>query len=493
MITLPNQAQIIIDTLKYGGFEAYAVGGSVRDLLMKRPTKGWDFATNATPEDILKLFPDSFYDNQFGTVGIKIRKTHETHEAREAVQANQASPQDDQAVEDIYEITTYRSEKGYADHRHPDNITWGKTIVEDLSRRDFTINAIAYDGKKLIDPFDGQTDITRKIIRAVGNADDRFTEDALRMMRAVRIATELEFLIDDSTLSAIKAHASLLSQISFERMRDEFLRILISDYPSDGVLLLKSSGILEILLPEFVACFTIQQKSPKRHHIYDVGTHSVMALKFCPTKDPIVRLATLLHDIGKPKTYHVDDSGLITFYNHEMVSTKLARDICGRLRLSKKQTDKILTLVRWHQFSVDEQQTDSALRRFIRRVGKDNLDDMLALRIGDRLGGGAQETSWRLELYKKRLIEVQKQPFTVADLHIDGHDVMKEFSVKPGPIIGKVLNQLFSEVEEGKLANEREELLTRMRQLKTTSSLYTFHSSFLPSIPKNKDRRGHEG
>lgn len=459
MIILPNQVQIIISTLKTAGFEAYAVGGSVRDLLMNRPTKGWDFTTNATPEEILKLFPDSIYDNQFGTVGVKIKASGIGHRAS-----------GEEKTEDIYEITTYRSEKGYADHRHPDKVTWGKTIKEDLSRRDFTINAIAYDGNNLIDPFGGQVDITKKIIRAVGNANDRFTEDALRMMRAVRIATELGFLIDESTLSAINAHASLLSQISFERMRDELLRILASDYPSDGVLLLKSSGILEILLPEFVECFTVQQKSPKRHHIYDVGTHSVMALKFCPSKDPIVRLATLLHDIGKPKTYHIDDSGLVTFYNHEMVSTKIARIICERLRVSKKQTDRILTLIRWHQFSVDERQTDSALRRFIRRVGKDNLDDMLALRIGDRLGGGAQETSWRLELYKKRLIEVQKQPFTVADLHIDGYDVMKEFSVKPGPIIGKVLNQLFSDVEKGKITNDREVLLTRLKELKLSFS-----------------------
>lgn len=459
MFTLPNQAQIIIDTLKNAEFEAYAVGGSVRDLLMNRPTKGWDFTTNATPEEILNLFPDSFYDNQFGTVGIKIKASSVKY---------QVSSED--KIEDIYEITTYRSEIGYTDHRHPDNITWGKTIEEDVSRRDFTINAIAFDGKKLIDPFDGQTDITKKIIRAVGNANDRFTEDALRMMRAIRIATELGFLIEDSTLHAIKTHASLLSQISFERMRDELLRILASDYPADGVLLLKSSGILEILLPEFVECFAVQQKSPKRHHVFDVGTHSVMALKFCPSKDPIVRLATLLHDIGKPKTYRKDNSDLITFYNHEVVSTKLARDICYRLRLSKKQTDKILMLVRWHQFSVDERQTDSALRRFIRRVGKDNLDDMLALRIGDRLGGGAQETSWRLELYKKRLIEVQKQPFTVADLHIDGHDVMKECNVKPGPVIGKILSQLFKDVEEGKITNDHEVLLARLKELKLSFS-----------------------
>lgn len=440
MIALPVKAQEIIDTLQNAGFRAYAVGGSVRDLLMDRPTKGWDFTTSATPEKILKLFPDSFYDNQFGTVGVKI-------------------------TGDIYEVTTYRSEKGYSDHRHPDQIQWGKTIEEDLARRDFTINAIACDGKTFVDPYDGGGDIQRKLVKAVGNPDDRFDEDALRMMRAVRIATELGFMIDPATLAAIAKNAHSITSISAERIRDELLRLLASPYAADGVLLLKQSGLLSVILPEVEASFATQQKSPKRHHVLDVGTHSVMSLKHCASTDPIVRLATLLHDIGKPATFRIDSEGIITFYNHEVVGGKLAKSIAQRLRLSKKQSEKLITLVRWHQFSVDERQTDSALRRFIRRVGKDNLDDMLSLRIGDRLGGGARETSWRLELYKKRLVEVQKQPFTVADLTVDGHDVMKEFKIKPGPIVGKVLGQLFLEVEEGTLPNARNALLARLRAL----------------------------
>ncbi|MBI4065321.1 HD domain-containing protein [Candidatus Gottesmanbacteria bacterium] len=455
MIILPTQAQYVIDTLKNADFEAYAVGGSVRDLIIGRPTKGWDFTTNATPEEILKLFPDSFYDNQFGTVGIKIKATSDKRQATS-----------EEKIEDIYEVTTYRSEQGYSDHRHPDKISWGETIEEDLSRRDFTINAIAFDGKRLVDPYDGQQDIKRKNIKSVGNADDRFKEDALRMMRAVRIATELGFMIDETTLSAIGTNTSLLMKISYERIRDELIRILSSEYPADGILLLKNSGLLEKILPEFTLSFTIQQKSPKRHHMYDVGTHSLMALKLCPSKDPTVRLATLLHDIGKVQTYKKDATGLITFFNHEVVGSRTIKTITSRLRLSKKDAEKIYTLVRWHQFSVDERQTDSAMRRFIRRVGKDNLGDMLALRIGDRLGGGALETSWRLELFKKRLVEVQKQPFTVADLKVNGFDVMKEFHCKPGPIVGKILNQLFAEVEEGKLKNDREVLLDRLHEIK---------------------------
>jgi putative nucleotidyltransferase with HDIG domain len=195
-----------------------------------------------------------------------------------------------------------------------------------------------------------------------------------------------------------------------------------------------------------------------------------MALKHCPSADPIVRLATLLHDIGKVKTYRKDSSGLITFFNHEVVGARIAKEICYRLRFSKKQIDKIFILVRWHQFTVDERQTDSALRRFIRHVGKENLEDMLALRIGDRLGGGAKETSWRLELFKKRLEEVQKQPFSVSDLKINGHDVMKELEVKPGPIIGTTLNALFAEVEAGTLKNEREMLLERLKTLSFKST-----------------------
>lgn len=446
MITLPTDAKRIIDTLKNAGFEAYAVGGSVRDTLMGRPTKGWDFTTNATPEEILNLFPDSFYDNQFGTVGVKIK--------------------DNDVVVDIYEITTYRSEGGYRDRRHPDTVTWGKTIEQDLARRDFTINAMATDGQTLIDPYEGQKDIEKKRVRAVRDPKARFAEDALRMVRAVRVASELGFMIEENTLVGIKTNVHLLTAISMERIRDELLRTLAAQFAADGILILKSTGILKLILPELDAAFATPQKSPLRHHIYDVGTHCVMALKHCTSSDPTVRLATLLHDIGKPLTYRKDEkSGLITFYNHEVAGTRLVGDIVRRLRLSKKQADLVITLVRWHQFSVDERQSDAALRRFIRRVGKDNLDAMLALRTGDRLGGGATDTSWRLELYKKRLVEVQKQPFTVHDLKVNGYDVMKELGVKPGPIIGKTLNQLFEQVEEGTVANERETLLARMKEL----------------------------
>lgn len=452
MIVLSQKAKETISILKKHHHEAYAVGGSVRDILMGKNTKGWDFTTNATPEQILALFPDSFYDNKFGTVCIKIYNEEKTD------------------VIDIYEVTTYRSEKGYTDRRHPDNIEWGKDLVTDLSRRDFTINAIAYDGTTMYDPFDGQRDIKEKLIRAVGNASDRFSEDALRMMRAIRIAAQLGFTIEEKTFIAMQERAPLINEISSERIHDELLKILGSDWASDGILILKNTGLLKEIIPELDVAFDIPQKSPKRHHIYDVGTHSVMALKQCPSKDPIVRFATLLHDVGKPPTSKRDNEGVITFYNHEVVGAKIAQSILKRLRFSKKDTEKILSLIRWHQFSVDERQTDSAIRRIIRKVGKENLSDILDLRIGDRLGGGARETSWRLELFKKRLEEVQQQPFSIKDLKVNGNDVMEIFACKPGPIIGKTLETLFSEVEENRLPNERDALLAKITSLKLVGS-----------------------
>lgn len=444
-IKLPKEAKDILTKLKKAGFEAYAVGGSVRDEIIGKKTKDWDFTTNAPPEEILKLFPDSFYDNKFGTVGVPIKKDKETQ---------------------VYEITTYRSEHGFSDHRHPDKILWGGTLVEDLKRRDFTINALAFDGVKLIDLFDGLKDLKNKIMRAVGDPDKRFTEDALRMMRAIRFATQLQFIIDEKTFSAIRKNAKLISTISGERIRDELFLILESAYPADGIKLLRNASLLGIILPELDKCFTVEQKSPKRHHVHDVGTHLLLSLKHCPSKDPIVRFATLFHDVGKPVTYKKTADGVVTFYNHEIMSTSIARNIAEKLHLSKKDRERILTLIRYHQFTVDERQTDSAVRRFIKNIGKDNLEDMLDLRTGDRLGGGAAETSWRLELFKKRLSEVQKQPFTTNDLKVDGNDIMKIYNIGPGPLVGSVLTMLFTDVVEGKVKNEREPLLTRIKQLK---------------------------
>lgn len=456
---MPKTVGEILKGLSGSGFEVYITGGVVRDIILGRATFDWDLTTDATPEQILHLFPKAFYNNKYGTVGL-----------------------DEPTVPGcVYDITTYRTEQGYTDRRHPTKVAWGKTLEEDVVRRDFTINAMALKIRnlkfeirndkevremELIDLVGGQNDSENRLIRAVGNPEERFQEDALRMMRAVRIATQLGFLVEEKTFSAIQSNAALIQDISKERVRDEIFKILSTGYPTDGIKLLKNSGMLAQVLPELEQCFGVEQKSPGRHHIYDVGTHLLMSLQSCSSKDPLVRLATLLHDIGKPLSFRKDEkTGMITFYNHELLGTHLVREIAQRLRISREQREKIIRLVRWHQFTVDEHQTDSALRRFIRNVGVENLEDMLALRTGDRLGGGARETSWRLEQFKKRLVQVQQIPFQVKDLKVNGHDVMKELGVPSGPTVGKILNQLFSEVEEGKLPNEREPLLERMREI----------------------------
>jgi putative nucleotidyltransferase with HDIG domain len=273
------------------------------------------------------------------------------------------------------------------------------------------------EGYFLIDHYNGQKDLKEKLIRAVGDANERFSEDALRMMRAVRIATELGFKIENKTLDAIKANCPLIHKISRERVRDELLKILASDHPYEGMILL-SAGLIRRFYPSWA--FGVEQASPGRHHIYDVGIHSLMSLKYVSERNTnaIVRLATLIHDIGKPQTYKKLSSGTITFYSHEVISARITKNIAERLRLSNHDAEKLWKLVRYHQFTVNENQTDSALRRFITKVGLENVPDMLDLRTGDRLGGGARETSWRLEDFKKRLVEVQKQPFTVKDLRL---------------------------------------------------------------------------
>ncbi len=445
MLRLPQFVLNFLKNFQKSGYKIYLVGGAVRELLLNNAVDNWDFATDATPDEILKLYPDGFYNNQFGTVGIS---------------------QEVDGKKLIFEVTTFRREAEYKDFRHPGKLSWAKTVEEDLARRDFTINSLAYDGKKVIDIFAGQKHLKEKLIVAVGDPDKRFKEDALRLMRAIRFASELGFLIEDKTRVSIQKNANLITKISWERIRDEFLKILKSENPSEGILFLRNTGLLAFILPEVDICFLIPQKSPKRHHIYDVGTHLVMSLKACPTTDEITRFATLLHDIGKAETFRRDDkTGLITFYNHEVVGTKLAENIANRFKLSNKQKEKLVRLVQFHQFTVSEIQTDKAVRRFIRNVGSEYLNDIIDLRFADRVGSGARPTSWRFELFKKRLVEVQKEPFKVTDLKIDGNDVMKTLNLKPGPKVGAVLSSIFNDVEKGRLKNERETLLSHLRDL----------------------------
>lgn len=457
---VPPDVLNVLNALQESGYEAYFVGGCVRDFLMGRKVVDWDIATNATPEQIQKIFSNSFYDNTFGTVGIPLANHDEMADWEK----------------NYVEATTYRTESGYTDSRHPGKVEWGKTIEEDLSRRDFTMNALALSldlrskiedqRSNLIDPYNGQDDIKNKLIKTVGVPHERFSEDALRLLRAIRLATQLNFKIDDNTWEAIVKNANLITNISWERIRDELLKILANEHAYDGIILLDQAGILDIIFPELARGKGISQARPGRHHTSDVFTHNIESLHHTPASDPIVRLATLLHDVGKPYVQGEDEDGHVIFYNHEVAGAKIAAEIADRLRLSKKQKEKIITLIRWHMFTVDEHITDSAIRRFIRRVGLENVADMMDLRIGDRLGGGTQVAeSWRLKKFKERVASELNPPFSINDMAIDGNDIMSELKIKPGPEIGQILNQLFTEVDENLELNNKDYLLKRLHEV----------------------------
>jgi tRNA nucleotidyltransferase (CCA-adding enzyme) len=448
-VDLPDKVKELIKIFHKNKFEIYIVGGTSRGILTGYPIADWDFATNALPSQMQQLFPKNhFYNNQFGTVSIVMGKQKK----------------------DIFEVTTFRTEKEYQDFRRPESVVWGKSIEEDLSRRDFTINAIALKFKvqnekckieKLIDPYSGIEDLENRIIKAVGDPDKRFNEDALRLLRAVRIATQLGFTIENKTFQSIKKNAGLINKIAWERIRDEFLKLLSSDHPADGIILLHNTELLNHIMPELIKGKGLDQ--PK-HHISTVWRHCIDCLRYCPSADPIVRLAALLHDIGKPVTAKGEGDER-TFYNHEVVGAAIAKEIGKRLRLSNDQVDKLWRLVRWHQFAPNEELSDSAIRRFIRRVGKDNLNDILDIRTGDRLGSGVPATSWRTELFKKRLKEVQKRPFSVKDLKVNGNDVMKVLNIPPGPEVGQILEALFEEVKDKKDKNNRDYLISQIPEV----------------------------
>ncbi len=374
----------IVQTLEKAGFEAWIVGGAVRDLLLDIPLSDWDVTTNATPEQIQPLFSESFYDNEYGTVKVAGKHIRE--------QFGLSEGEIDDSI--LYDITTYRSEGEYSDKRRPDEVGGGEMIEEDLKRRDFTINAIALrqaQGKPLeiVDPYGGQDDINNKLIRAVGNPSERFEEDALRIMRAIRIAAQLGFTIEEKTLIALKEKVPNLKEISWERIGAETMKLLATEHSADGIQLMVNTGIIEIVIPELLTMKEVKQGG---HHIYDVYTHSLEALRACPSSDPVVRLATLLHDIDKPVVAKAEGARGVTFYNHEVSGARTAKRIAERLKLSKKDQDRVFTLVRWHMFVYESKMTDASIRRFIRRVGKENIVDMIALRIGDRVGGGSKAT-----------------------------------------------------------------------------------------------------
>ncbi len=451
-LIIPKKILGIVEKFQNNKAEIYIVGGAVRDLILGREVKDWDFTTNLKPEEMQKIFPkNSFYNNKFGTISVVYG-------------------------EDIFEITTFRTEQGYADSRHPDEVKWGKTLEEDLQRRDFTINALALSqnpppfqgtslkkgGYYLVDLYEGQKDLENKIIRTVGNPDERFREDALRMMRAIRIASQIGFIVEEKTFESIQKNANLIQKIAGERIRDELFKILTSPTPSQGITLLKNSGLLKEIIPELLDGYGMTQKG---HHIDDVWTHNLKTLDNCASNNPVTKLAALLHDVGKPKSMMGEGEDR-TFHNHEIIGSRIAVSIGKRLKLSNKELDQLFKLVRWHMFTVQETQTDKAVRRFIRNVTLEYIDEMIAMRRADRLGSGSKETSWRWELFKERIVEVQKQPFSIKDLKVNGMDVMEILKIKPSRKVGEVLTAIFKEVEEKPELNEREVLLEKIKILK---------------------------
>lgn len=447
----------IVKTLEKNGFEAWVVGGAVRDLLLDIPSSDWDVTTNATPEQIQPLFSESFYDNEYGTVKVAGKHIREQFKLAEG------------AIDDnaLYDITTYRSESEYSDKRRPDSVEWGKTVEEDLKRRDFTINAIALrqaQGKhvEIIDPYGGQDDLKNKLIKAVGDPNERFEEDALRIMRAIRLSSQLGFMIEEKTLSALKAKVSNLKAISWERIGAETMKLLATEHSADGIQLMVNTGIMEIVIPELLNMKEVKQGG---HHIYDVFTHSLEALRACPSSDPVVRLATLIHDIDKPVVSKAGGERGVTFYNHEVSGARTAKRIAERLKLPKKDQDRIFTLVRWHMFVYESKMTDASIRRFIRRVGKENIHDMMALRIGDRVGGGSKATSWRLTELQKRIGEQLYEPLSLKDMKINGAEIMGILNIKPSRKVGEILNALFEEILDDSAKNTKEYLEKRVKEL----------------------------
>lgn len=442
----------ILTTLESNSHRAYVVGGCVRDLLMGRAPTDWDIATGATPEQIQTLFPDNFYDNTFGTVTIKTRS-------------------DDPIVWTV-QVTPFRTEGKYSDKRHPDEVAFAKTIEEDLSRRDFTMNAIAMSvGGALTDPFGGQKDITEKTIRAVGDPVERFGEDALRMMRAVRFATTLGFEIQERTYAALSAHADAIADISAERIRDELEKIINAPNAFSGIQLLEDVGILRRIIPELREGIGVEQNL---HHIYTVWEHNLRTMKYTADQQYsfVVRMAALLHDVGKPRTKR-GEGHHCTFYAHDAVGARMAKTILERLKFPKEISERVVRLVRYHMFYYNVGEvTESSVRRLVANVGLENMDDLLKLREGDRIGSGTPKAvPYKLRHLKYLIDKVSHDPISVKMLKVNGGDLMAELKLEPGPKIGLILNTLLAQALDDPSINERDTLLDHARELAKSTAV----------------------
>ena len=449
--------------IEEAGFEAYIVGGCVRDLLCQKKPKDWDCATNAIPAQIVEIFPDSFYENEFGTVGVKVKPFLEARELNPLRE------------HDVVEVTTYRIESAYSDRRRPDEVKFAKTLEEDLSRRDFTMNAIALKVKsqksevekgntcEIVDLFGGQADIKSKIIRAVGDASERFGEDALRIMRAIRFHAQLGFQIEAKTFQALQKNAALISHVANERIKDELVKIILSDNPADGIDMLQKTGVLKIILPELENGVGVAQN---KHHIYTIYQHCLMSLKKCPSKKLEVRLAALFHDIAKPQT-KIGEGLNATFYNHDHLGARIVEKMLRRLKFSNEVIDKVVLLVDNHMFYYNPEEVgEASVRKLIKKVGLENVKDLIDLRIADRLGSGTPKAKpYKLRHLEYLIEKVSKDAVSVKMLKINGRDLMQDLKLAPGPKIGAILDVLLAEVIEDAEKNIKESLLTRAKEL----------------------------
>ncbi len=454
-MVIPKEVVVILEKLQAAGFAAHIVGGCVRDFLLGQQPRDWDVTTNAKPEDIQKLFPDSFYENNFLTVTV-------------------LTGSEEADLKEI-EITTYRSDAKYSDKRHPDEVTYAKTIEEDLARRDFTVNAMALtevkgnkvkgEGYEIIDPFGGQVDLKERIIKTVGNPEERFGEDALRIMRAVRLATVLDFAIEGKTAEAIKKNAVWLEAVSKERIRDEFVKMLMAKKAADGIELLRQLDLLKYILPELQENYGVGQN---KHHIYDCYTHAVKALEYTAKKNfsLTVRIAALLHDIAKPKV-KVGDGINSTFYNHEVVGAKMAFQILTRLKFPSKEIELVSKLVRYHLFyyNVDEV-SEASVRRLVRNMGPENMEMLLQVRQADRIGSGVPKAEpYKLRHLQYVIEKVSRDPISVKMLKVNGKDVMDILGAGPGPKVGQILDILLGHVLDDPAKNTKEFLEAEVKLL----------------------------
>ena len=484
---IPSEVIKVLQKIEAAGYEAYIVGGCVRDLLRENHSASqpsdWDLTTNARPEEILKLFPESFYENSFGTVGVKVPKFIKNANLKE------------KREHDVIEVTTYRIESQYSDKRRPDEVKFAQTLADDLSRRDFTMNALALkiindvQDFEITDLFEGKKDIKNKIIRTVGNPDERFGEDALRMMRAIRFHAELGFEIEEKTFAAIKKNSQLIRHVSLERIKDEFSKIIMSQNPAEGINMLQQTNLLAIILPELEKGVGVSQN---RHHSYSIYKHCVMSLAKCPSKKLEVRLAALFHDIAKPQTKRGE--GLYaTFYNHDHLGSKIVKNILTRMRFSNEIIEKVSLLVDNHMFYYNpDEVSESSVRRLIKKVGMENIKDLIDLRIADRLGSGVPKAKpYKLRHLEYIIEKVSQDAVSVKMLKINGNNLMQELKIAPGPKIGAILDVLLAEVIEQADKNERDFLFTRAKQLET-ENLSKLRSMAKEKIEEKKEEDDEE-